>query len=176
MSVIVKQGSSQGSFVSDASVTMTSDRGNEIVLPWVGFLGMGSYSKSNFVWEPGWKLKIVRGTDRLEAYLHAPGVTTILEPTPNSTFNRADGMPLVVRWKDESGRGAQSFQIEVKRADYNQARPDDPGLFQLPTTRLVPSNDEAITVERTNEVKLNGGVPGSTFQAFSKAEVKFTVQ
>lgn len=174
--VTVRQGSNQGNFVSDASVVMTSDKGNEIILPWVGILGMGNYVKNDIVWEPGWRLKITRGADRVEAYLHAPGVTTITEPATGSTFNRAEGKPLVVRWRDESGRGAQTFEIETRSADFNQARSEDPGLFQVDAAHLVNSNEERITVRRTSEVKLNGGVPGSTFKAISRAEVALIVQ
>lgn len=174
--VTVRQGSNQGNFVSDANVVMTSDKGNEIILPWVGILGMGNYVKSDLVWEPGWRLRISRGADRVEAYLHAPGVTTITEPAANSTFNRSEGKPLVVRWKDESGRGAQTFEIATRSAEFNQARSEDPGLFQIDAAHLVGSAEERIAIERTSEVKLNGGVPGSTFKAVSRAEVNLVVE
>jgi hypothetical protein len=176
LQVLVKQGSSSGDIVSDATVELTGEKGTQHVLTWVGVFGIGAFRKNNIIWEAGWRLRITRGSDRVEAYLNAPGITTLQEPAAGSTFNRAEGRPLVVRWKDESGHSAQTFSVDTQRADYSIARAEDPGLVQLEASRLVASTDERITVKRTNEVKLNGGVVGSYFRATTKADVRIIVQ
>jgi hypothetical protein len=176
LQVFTRQGSNSGDIVTDATVELIGEKGTSHVLPWVGVFGIGVYRKNNIIWEAGWRLRITRGSDRVEAYLNAPGVTSILEPAAGATFNRADGRPLVVRWKDESGHGAQTFSVDTARADYSIARAEDPGLVQLEASRLVASTDERITIKRTSEVKLNGGVVGSFFKATTKAEVRLVVQ
>lgn len=176
LQVLIKQGSSSGDIVSDATVEMIGEKGTSHVLPWVGVFGIGVFRKNNIIWEAGWRLRVTRGQDRVEAYLNAPGITTILEPAAGSTFNRAAGTPLVVRWKDESGHGAQTFSVDTRRADYSIARAEDPGLVQLEASRLVAATDERITVKRTSEVKLGGGVVGSFFKATTRAEVGVIVQ
>lgn len=176
LQALIRQGSSSGDIVTDATVEVVGEKGTSHVLPFVGIFGVGVFRKNNLIWEGGWRLRVTRGQDRVEAYLNAPGITTLLEPAAGSTFNRAAGNPLVVRWKDESGHGAQTFSVDTQRADYSIARAEDPGLVQLEATRLVASTDERITIKRTSEVKLNGGVVGSSFKATTKAEVRIIVQ
>lgn len=176
LQALVRQGSSSGDYVTDATVEVIGEKGTSHVLPFIGLFGVGVYRQNNFVWEAGWRLRVTRGQDRVEAYLNAPGITTLLEPAAGSTYNRAAGTPLVVRWKDESGHSAQTFSVEAQRANYSIARAEDPGLVQLEATRLVASTDERITLERSSEVKLNGGVVGSTFKATTKTSVRLIIQ
>jgi len=176
--VVVRDTSASGPVVTDAVVTMTGDRGTVHALPAVNFLGAHlGYLKTDLAWEAGWRLRVERGADKLEAYLQAPGITTITEPTPGQIFGRAAQQPLRVRWRDESGRSAERVEIGLSQADYETSRPEDPGSHEIPyTTWTQAEQEERVTVVRTNDLNLAGGISGSTFKAVSTARVNFEVQ
>lgn len=177
LSVVIRSGSSNGNFVQDAQVTMIGDKGSNYTLDFAGIFGIGGYGKSGFAWEPGWRLKIVRGADRAEGYLSAPGLTTITNPTASTTYNHTDQQPLTVRWRDESGKSAQTVEVKLKNARYDQVRSEDRGAYDIPVgTWGQASSDEQLTVTRTNSVALAGGVDGSVFKASTTASVRFQVQ
>lgn len=175
--VLVRNNSANGDFAQDAIVEIVGDRGSEHALPFTNLIFVQGYFKSGMVWEPGWRLRITRGADKLEAYLQAPGITTITEPTPSSVFARGAQQPLRVRWNDDAGRRAEVVEVELNQADYEQARPEDNGVREIPyTTWTEAEQEERVTVRRTNDINLTGGVTGSFFRATSTASVTFEVQ
>lgn len=175
ITVRLQNGGSQGSIPTDATVTVTGDRGNTYDLPFVGALGFGGYHKSNFNWEGGWRLRIVSGNDNLEAYVAGPGLTLITAPVPNSTFSKSASQNLSVQWRDEMGRSMPNAEIDFRQASFERIV-QDTGSYSVDFNTLVASNDERVTVTRWTEVPLKGGVTGSRFRAETKAEQEFIVQ
>lgn len=178
LAVTVRQGSSSGTCLEDATVIMTGDKGTEHALTYWGLGGcIGYYRKTDIAWEPGWRLRITRGADKLDAYIQAPGLTTITDPTAGFIFGRAAQQPLHVKWKDESGRTAQQVEVRLNHGDYNQNLSEDPGNRDIPYTAWGQAeSQETVRVLRKNAINLNGGVAGSTFEAWTEDEVEFQVQ
>ncbi|MBX5481273.1 MAG: hypothetical protein IRZ16_05405 [Myxococcaceae bacterium] len=183
MLVEVRQGSSDGELITDAVVTIVGDETGEFNLPWQGanLFGwkFGSYYKE-LTWDTGWQLTVKRGQDALDAYLVAPGITTITQPLDGSTFDRSQGEPLVVKWKDGYGRRAESsvavdFERAPGQADKSFTR-EDPLELEVEANNLVATDHERVTVTRKNEIALAGGVPGSTFSAETHHRVEFIVK
>lgn len=176
----VREGSSQGPLVSDAVVIVRGDRGGEMSLPWQGIrwgnFAAGAYFRTGIPWESGWAIDIRRGPDRLDAYLVTPGVTVITEPIAATTFRRADGRPLAIRWKDDLGRRAKRVRVQLDKAKIDQTFNEDALAFDVEPNRLVPDGSERITVERTNEIELAGGIPGSVFRAQSRHRIEIKVE
>ncbi len=176
--VLVRDNSANGPTINDATVTMVGDRGTEHALAAInlGDLNLG-YMKRDLAWEPGWRLRVERGADKLEAFLVAPGLTTLTEPTPGQVFGRAAQQNLRVRWRDESGRSAERVEISLDKADYDTSRPEDPGSHEIPySTWTQAEQEERVTITRTNDINLAGGISGSTFKAVSSGRVDFVVQ
>ena len=175
ITVRLQNGGSGGSIPDTATVTLIGDRGTTHVLPFVGFLGLGGYHKSNFNWEGGWRLRIVNENDNLEAYIAGPGLTTITAPVVNSTFSRAAAQNLSVQWRDDMGRTMPNAEIDFRQANV-QRTVQDTGSYSVDYNTLEVSNDERVTVRRWTELILKGGVTGSTFKAQTTAELDFIVQ
>lgn len=176
LTVLIRQGSSSGELISDAVVEVTGDRGSVHVLPYSGFSFAGSYNKSDIAWEPGWRLHIQRGADELEAYLQAPGTTTITRPDPGEVFNRALGEPLRVEWSDDAGRRAEVVEVRLQQGAYERASTEDPGHREIPPGTWSEATQETVFVERINDLPLEGGASGSLFKAISEATLTFSVQ
>lgn len=175
--VVVRQDSANGECITDATVTMIGEKGSEHALPYEGVGCFGWYRKSNLAWESGWRLRIESGADKLEGFVAGPGVTTIESPTPGQAFSRGAQEPLRVRWKDESGRSAETVEVRLDEGDYEVARTDDPGQREIPYTVWSQAVDqERVEVIRTTDVNLAGGVTGSFLRAISTARVQFEVQ
>jgi hypothetical protein len=174
ITVLVRDGGAQGSFLQNATVTVIGDRGTNHALPFVGVFGIGAYHKSNFNWEGGWRLKIVNGNDNLEAYVAGPGLTTITAPTANSTFSKASAQNLSVQWRDDMGRTMPNADIDFRRANIDRTV-QDTGSYSVDYNSLVVATDEQITVTRWTELNLRGGVTGSRFRAETKAELDLIV-
>ncbi len=176
----VREGGSQGALVSDAVVIVRGDKGGEMSLPWQGVkwgdFAVGAYFKTGIPWETGWAIDIRRGPDRLDAYLVTPGATTITEPIAATTFRRTDGRPLAIRWKDDLGRRARRVRVQLDKAKIDQTFNEDTLAFDVEPNRLAPDGHERITVERTNEIELAGGVPGSVFRAQSRHRIELKVE
>jgi len=173
--VVVRQGGSNGAFVDNATVTVIGDRGTNHTLPFVGIFGLGGYYKNAISWEGGWRLRIVRGSDNLEAYIAGPGLTTITAPTANGTFAKAAAQNLVVQWRDDMGRSMPNAEVRFRRADIQRITTDN-GAYSMDYNLLVPANDEEIAVRRWTELTLKGGATGSTFRAQTTAEIPLVVQ
>jgi len=173
--VVVRDGSSSGSFIQDAQVTLIGDRGTTYAPAFVGIFGLGGYYKNGINWEGGWRLRIVRGNDNMEAYVAGPGLTDITAPAENSTFDRAAAQSLVVAWKDEMGRAMPNASVKFRRANVDRTT-QDTGSFPVDSATLVAATDERITVTRWTELSLKGGVTGSSFKAQTTVERNIIVQ
>lgn len=177
----VRQGSSEGQLLNDAVVTLTGDNTGEFALPWQGidFFGFraGGYGKTELAWDTGWGLTVKRGNDELEAYIEAPGITTITQPISGTTFRRSNGEDLEVRWKDEKNRRADFVTVDFTRAnDADRDLTGDPRSYVVDYNRLVAHEREQIEVRRKNEVNLAGGTPGSRFSATTRHRVELKVE
>lgn len=180
--VEVREGHSEGPVVSDAVVTVRGNETGEYNLSWSGItwgdFKAGFYGRDNLEWDTGWKIEVRRGDDGLDAYLEAPGTTTVMEPIGGTAFRRADGKPLVVKWKDSDGHRAQVATVDFQKsdgADRQFADYDDPFQVEIEPNILTPDS-EKLEVRRKNEVKLEGGTPGSVFSAETKHQIEFVVE
>lgn len=181
MAVEVREGHSEGTLISDAVVTIEGDESGEFNLGWTGanFWGFkfGAYTKENLAWDTGWRLNVKRGEDHLDAYLVAPGQTTITAPLGGTTYMRSSGEPLVVQWKDGEGRQADVASVRFKTSEQaNREFANDPMEYEVEPNHLQPDDDERIEVERRNEVKLEGGTPGSLFRAITRHRIEFRIE
>ncbi len=177
--VEIREGSSNGNIVSDAVVTVKSEKGTEFALPFNGVVfgnfKAGANHVDNIAWENGYELKISRGSDKLEAFIAGPGITTVTEPIGGTAFNRADGKPLALRWKDAAGRHADTTRVTFEKAKIDFTTDDD-GNENVEANRLTVDTEEKLTVERSNDVDLKGGAAGSTFTAATRHRVAIVVQ
>jgi len=173
--VVVRDGTSSGSFIQDAQVSLIGDRGTTYTPAFVGIFGVGGYYKNGINWEGGWRLRIVRGNDNMEAYIAGPGLTDITAPAPNTTFMKSSAQNLVVSWKDEMGRAMPNASVKFRRANIDRTT-QDTGSFTVDYNELVAATDERITVTRWTELALKGGVTGSNFKAQTTAELNLIVQ
>lgn len=179
--VEVREGHSEGTLITDAVVTINGNETGEFNLPWVGanFGGFkfGAYAKDNLTWDTGWSLNVKRGEDYLDAYLVAPGHTTITAPLGGSTYRRSSGEPLVLQWKDGEGRGADLTTVRFKTSEQaNRDFTDDPMEYEVEPNHLQADDDERVEVERRNEVNLEGGTAGSIFRAVTRHRVEFAIE
>jgi hypothetical protein len=173
--VVVRDGTASGSFVDNATVTLIGDRGTTYTPGFVGVFGVGGYFKNAINWEGGWRLRIERGNDNLEAYIAGPGLTDITAPAPNTTFMKSNAQNLVVQWRDEMGRAMPNASVKFRRANIDRTV-QDTGSFTVDFNELVAATDERITVTRWTEIPLKGGVTGSLFKAQSVDELNLIVQ
>lgn len=180
LAVQVREGHSDGNLVNDAIVTIRGDDSGEFNLPWEGinFGGFraGLYLKSQIEWDRGWSLTVKRGEDYLDAYLVAPGDTTITQPIGNTSFQRGSE-PLLITWKDSIDRRAEIVDVKFRRSEAaNRSFSEDPLAYEVEPNRLVQADDERVSVERTNKIELAGGTPGSEFRATTVHTIEFTVE
>lgn len=176
----VREGGSNGPIVSDAAVLVRGDKTGEATVPWQGVrwgdFAAGAYVRDGIAWDSGWAIQVRRGSDFLDAYLANPGITTITEPIGGTTFRRADGKPLAIRWKDDYGRRSEQVRVRLDKAQIDQVYSDDKGSLELELNRLVATDKERIEVIRTNDIELAGGTPGSSFQATTRHRIEFRVE
>ncbi len=175
LTVVVRDGSSSGSFVQDAQVTLIGDHGTTYTPAFQGVFGIGGYFKNQINWEGGWRLRIVRGNDTLEAYVAGPGLTDITAPAANAVITKSTAPNLVVQWRDENGRAMPNANVQFRRANVDRIV-QDTGSFTVDANDLVVADDERITVTRWTELSLKGGITGSNFKAQTTAEVNLVVQ
>jgi hypothetical protein len=175
--VEIREGSRTGAVVTDAIVTLRSVAGVDQTLGLVNRGNTPAYERSGFAWDRGFVLQVRRGgTDTLDAALETPGLTVITDPVSSTTFNRTTNQRFVVRWRDEYGRAAMVPEVRLARADIKQSLAQDVSQFELEASRLVPSNDEQVTVTRTNKVMLQGGLDGSEWTATTHHRIEFRVE
>jgi len=181
ISVEVRQGSSDGTLLNDATVSMHGSKSGDFSLPWQGIsfgnFRAGSYHKGQMAWDSGFQISVKRGNDALDAYLEVPGITTITNPLGGTTFRRADGQPLMVKWKDDVNHVAQKVTVTFDHSDgATSILNADPLQLQVDPNRLVAASPENIEVRRENTVNLAGGVSGSSFTATTRHRIDFNIE
>lgn len=179
--VIVRDGQGvEAPVISNAEVIFRGENTGEIRVPWqgltVGRFRLGAYGINGIPWDTGWQIEVNRADDHLDAFLEAPGVTTITSPLGGTTFRKSAGGALTVHWKDAEDREAQKVFVELDEANFERALSEDPFELSISASTLVADDEETVRVERSNEVELNGGLPGSFFRAVSKHQLDFRVE
>jgi hypothetical protein len=172
--VTVRAGSQTGDLVKDAEVAL---RGGALGRTIVSYDDQrDQYRLDGFSWVQGFRIEIVRGSDRLDGSIEAPGATLITDPISGSTYRRADGPPLVIRWKDDRNSPASVTQVHLDKAKID--RPIPVGIFELQVqpNELTVSDKEKVRVQRSSEVALSGGAPGSVLSAGTDHEIELTVE
>lgn len=172
--VTVRAASSSGDIVKDAEVAIRGGKLGRTIVPYDD--ARAQYQLDGLTWVEGFRLEVLRGTDMLDGSIEAPGASLIVEPISDSTYRRADGAPLVVRWKDERGAIATSTQVRLDKAKIDRSVP--PGTLELrfDPSELRVDNKERVRLERSNEVSLAGGAGGSTLSASTEHSIEFRVE
>lgn len=171
--VTVRQGSSGGDVVTDAEVAIRGGALNRTLVPFDA--DRGEYRLDAFTWVEGFRLEVVRGKDQLDGSIEAPGATLITEPISGSVFRRGDNRPLVIRWKDERGTGAEKTRLRLEKAKLERDFPMGVWMETVALDSLVVGT-EKVDVTRTNDVDLAGGAAGSTLSATTDHELEFKIE
>lgn len=171
--VTVRTGSAMGDVVRNAEVAIRGGPLARTIVPYDD--NSQTFRLDGFTWPDGIRLEVVRGNDLLDGSIEAPGATVITDPVANTTYRKADGAPLLVRWRDSRGAGAQSTSVHLDKAKFDQTLPGG-GELLIDAASLVVDNNERVRVERTNTVSLAGGVSGSTLSASSEHQIEFKVE
>jgi hypothetical protein len=172
--VTVRSGSANGDIVRNAEVAIRGGPLARTVVPFDD--GSNQFRLDGFTWPDGVRLEVVRGSDVLDGSIEAPGATVITDPVANTTFRKADGAPLLVRWKDSRNAGATTTSLRIDKAKIDQSL--GAGVLQtfIEANQLVVEDKEKVRVERTNEVTLAGGASGSVLSASTEHEIEFKVE
>ena len=172
--VTVRAGAETGALVKDAEVAI---RGGSLGRTLISYDDQrDQYRLDGFSWVQGIRLEIVRGNDKLDGSIEAPGATLITDPISRSTYRRADGAPLVIRWKDDRGSPAHTTQVHLDKAKIDRPIPEGSFELRVEPNELTVSDKEKVRVERSSEVVLSGGAPGSVLSAGTDHEIEFTVE
>lgn len=172
--VTVRAGSSTGDLVTNAEVAIRGGALGRTIVPYDG--NRDQYRLDGFSWVEGFRLEVVRGNDLLDGSIEAPGATLITDPVSGSTYRRADGPPLVVRWKDARNAGANTTQVRLEKAKIDRAMPAGVLEMRVEPGELVVDDKEKVSVQRSSEVSLAGGAPGSLLSATTEHEIEFRVE
>lgn len=172
--VTVRSGSATGNLVTDAEVAIRGGALGRTLIPYDG--QRDQYRLDAFTWVEGFRIEVIRGNDRLDGSIEAPGATLITNPVGGSTFRRADGPPLFIRWKDERGAPASITSLRLDKAKIDRAIPAGVMEVQIATSDLVVDDKEKVRVQRSNEVSLAGGGAGSLLSAQTEHELEFRVE
>ncbi len=172
--VTVRAGSSSGELVKNAEVAI---RGGSLGRTLVSYDdAKNEYRLDSFTWVEGFRLEVIRGNDRLDGAIEAPGATVITDPISNTTYRRADGPALAIRWKDARGSNANTTQLNLDKAKIDRAIAVGVIDVRLQPSELVVTDKERVRVERSNQVQLAGGATGSTLSAGTEHEIEFRVE
>ncbi|PZR08366.1 MAG: hypothetical protein DI536_24605 [Archangium gephyra] len=172
--VTVRGGSERGEAMREAEVAIRGGTLGRTLIPWDE--DREEFRLDSFTWVPGVRLEVVRGDDWLDGAIDVPGATLITNPIADSTFRRADNVPLVVRWRDEFGTVAQDTRVRFDKADIEKTAVRGSLEFVVPPNDLRVDDKEKVRVQRSNEIQLEGGAPGSVLTASSEHEIEFKVE
>ncbi len=172
--VTVRNGSATGDLVTDAEVAIRGGPLGRTIIPYDA--QRDQYRLDSFTWVDGFRLEVLHGKDLLDGSIEAPGATLITDPIGGSTYRRADGPPLVIRWKDSRGALATTTNLRVEKAKIDRPIPTGVYELQVAANELVVDDKEKVRVQRSNEVTLAGGAPGSLLNAQTEHEIEFRVE
>ena len=172
--ITIRAGATTGDLVKNAEVAIRGGALGRTIVPYDD--GKDQYRLDGFSWVEGFRLEVIRGSDQLDGSIEAPGATLITDPIANSTYRRADGAPLVIRWKDDRGtaRPARPRSTWRRRTSTAPSPRGSSSCGSSPTS--CGCDKEKVRVERSNEVALAGGAPGSVLSAGTDHEIEFTVE
>ena len=94
----------------------------------------------------------------------------------NTTFSKAAGQPLLIRWKDARGAGPFTTTVRLDQAKLDPPVPGGAVQIFVEQGQLVVDDQESVRVERVNEISLAGGASGSTLSASTEHEIEFKVE
>lgn len=172
--VVVREGNSGGVFVRNAEVAIRGGALARTILPFDS--NRDDYRLDGFLWVEGLRLEVIRGNDILDGSIEAPGATVITEPVANTTFSKAAGQPLLIRWKDARGAGPFTTTVRLDQAKLDPPVPGGAVQIFVEPGQLVVDDQESVRVERVNEISLAGGAAGSTLSASTEHEIEFKVE
>lgn len=172
--VTVRSGSATGDLVKDAEVAIRGGALGRTIVAYDD--ARDQYRLDGFSWVEGFRIEVIRGNDLLDGSIEAPGATLITDPIGASTYRRADGPPLVIRWKDSRGALAHTTNLRVEKAKIDRAIPLGVYEMRVEQNELVVDGKENIRVQRSNEVSLAGGASGSQLSAQTEHEIEFRVE
>ncbi len=172
--VTVRQGSGNGDHVANAEVALRGGRLGRQVLAFDD--NARQYRLDDFAWDDALRLEVSRGEDFLDGAIEAPGFTVITRPVAGTTYRRADGPPLVVEWSDSMNRRAARVQVRLDKAGIDTTLPQDGLELRVEPGELKVDDKEKVRVERSNQVDLAGGLPGSQLSATTTHSIEFRVE
>lgn len=172
--VTVRRGSSTGDLVKDAEVAIRGGALGRTLVPYDD--QRDQYRLESFTWVEGFRLEIIRGNELLDGAIEAPGATLITEPISDSTYRRAAGPPLLIRWRDGRNASASSTRLRLDKANIDRSIPAGVSEVRIDPNELSVSDKEKVRLERSNEVNLAGGVAGSVLSASTEHEIEFRVE
>lgn len=172
--VTVRDNAPNGPHVQNAEVALRSGRLGGTVLTWDD--NANQYRLDGFAWDDAFRLEVSRGNDFLDGSIEAPGHTLITSPVADTTYRRGDGLPLIVQWGDAVNRRAARVQIRFDKAGIDTTLGQDGLELRVEPNELRADPRERVRVERTNEVGLAGGRPGSQLSAATQHSIEFRVE
>lgn len=172
--VSIRAGSATGDLVRDAEVAIRGGALGRTIIPYDD--QRDQYRLDSFSWVEGFRIEVIRGNDLLDGSIDAPGATLITDPVDGSTFRRAVGPPLVIRWKDSRGAPASTTSLRLDKAKIDRAIPAGVMEVLIQPNELVVDDKEKVRLQRSNEVSLAGGATGSLLSAQTEHEIEFRVE
>ncbi|HYY52136.1 MAG TPA: hypothetical protein VE755_04645 [Myxococcales bacterium] len=136
--------------------------------------GNGSYTGSQTTYPTGdLSLSVVNGTDNVQGVVVGyPGAHAINAPAGGSTVTA--NQPLHVSWTTPSV--AKSAKITLSSGGFSTQAPDS-GAYDVPAANNTARTGQRVTVSRSNEVDIAGGLPGSSIKVTVSLQTDaFTVQ
>lgn len=141
--------------VNNATVTFRLPNGSLLNIPRdLNTNGRYRYTLNTYTSGTYW-LTVTRGTDSIQnAFETGPDIHTITAPALTDTL--LTDSAFTVRW----ARRSLANEAEVSTRDFGPVETADSGVYLVPAPQQQRDN-QRIRVKRTNEVILNGGLPGS---------------
>jgi len=170
-SVTVKDG--LGANVSGATVTVHNAALGDVVLT-EAQTGSGVYANTSTSYPSGdLSLSVLNGTDKVQGVVVGyPGTHAINAPVGGST--QTANAALHVSWTTPAV--AKAATISLSSGGFSAQAPDT-GAYDVPAASNTARTGQRVTIVRSNEVDIAGGLPGSSMKVtVSNRGDTFTVQ
>ncbi|HMC32885.1 MAG: hypothetical protein AUG04_09905 [Deltaproteobacteria bacterium 13_1_20CM_2_69_21] len=157
-SVTVKDG--LGANVSGATVTVHNSAYGDVALT-EAQTGSGVYTGSQTSYPSGdLSLSVVNGADKVQGVVVGyPGTHAINAPASGATV--AANAPLHVSWTTPTVSKAAT--ISLSSGGFSAQVPDT-GAYDVPAASNPARTGQRVTIVRSNEVDIGGGLPGSSMK------------